>query len=251
MSSYLNSIRLKLCNPRSHLNGYVDDAASRKEHLRVPASIAVKIRTNLTVTPSGRQSGLESMPRGFTRRLTGTAILSALVVVFDYGLKFSGLKIPFPWLPLLKFDFTGVPIALSLLLYGLSSGATTSIVASLAILARSGDLVGAVMKAIAEFSTVLGMAIGLRLPSHSRKSVSVVAGVALRIATQSITNLVVLPAYYGMPHSVAVGLLPMIGVFNAIQGVITVLLGYFLYGAYVRRVVGNCRHSLAGSASID
>ena len=77
-------------------------------------------------------------------------MLAALVVVFDYTLKFSGLKIPFPWLPFLKFDFTGVPITLSLLLYGLSSGATTSILACLAILVRSGDLVGATMKAIAE-----------------------------------------------------------------------------------------------------
>jgi len=171
-----------------------------------------------------------------TRRLTGTAILAALVVVFDYGLKFSGLKIPFPWLPLLKFDFTGVPIALSLLLYGLSSGATTSIVASLAILARSGDLVGATMKAIAEFVTVLGIAAGLHLPRQWRMVVSAATGVALRIAAMSVTNLIVLPVYYGMPYNVVVGLLPMIGVFNAIQGTLSVSLGYLLFRAYMRRV---------------
>ncbi len=179
------------------------------------------------------------MPRLYTRRVAGTAMLAALVVVFDYTLKFSGLKIPFPWLPFLKFDFTGVPITLSLLLYGLSSGATTSIVASLAILVRSGDLVGATMKAIAEFSTVSGIAIGLRLPIRWRIVLSVIVSVALRIATQSITNLIVLPVYYGMPYNVVVGLLPMIGVFNAIQGTITVLLGYLLYEAYVRRVGGE------------
>ena len=172
---------------------------------------------------------------GRTMRLTGTAILAALVVVFDYSLKFSGLKIPFPWLPFLKFDFTGIPIALSLLLYGLSSGATTSIVACLAIVARSGELVGAVMKAIAEFSTILGIAIGLYLPSRCRRTVSVVVGVALRIATMSVTNLIVLPTYYGMLYDVAVDLLPMIGVFNAIQGTLTVLIGHFLYETYVSR----------------
>jgi len=176
------------------------------------------------------------MAERLTRRLTGTAILAALVVVFDYCLKFSGLKIPFPWLPLLKFDFTGVPIALSVLLYGLYSGATTSIVASLAILARSGDLVGAIMKGIAEFVTVLGIAIGLYLPGRWRRGVSAIPGVALRIATMSVTNLIVLPAYYGMPYNVTVGLLPMIGVFNAIQGTLSVSLGYLLYTAYVRRV---------------
>jgi len=34
-----------------------------------------------------------------TARLTGTAILAALVLVFDYTLKYSGRKIPFPWVP--------------------------------------------------------------------------------------------------------------------------------------------------------
>lgn len=171
-----------------------------------------------------------------TRRLTGTAILAALVVVFDYGLKFSGLKIPFPWLPILKFDFTGIPIALAVLLYGMSAGATTSVIACLAILARSGDLVGAIMKAIAEFSTVLGIALGLRLLSRWRKAVSVIIGVALRVATMGTANLIVLPAYYGMPYNAAVGLLPMIGIFNIIQGAMTVLLGYLLCEAYIRRV---------------
>jgi len=192
----------------------------------------------LSVAISSGQSRSESMPRRFTRRITGTAVLAALVVVFDYSLKFSGLKIPFPWLPMLKFDFTGVPIALSLLLYGLSAGATTSIVASIAIIARSGDVVGAVSKAIAEFSTVLGIAIGLRLPSRWRMVLSIVVGVALRVVVMSATNLIVLPAYYGMPHNIVVGLMPMISVFNATQGTITVLLGFFLNEAYVRRVGG-------------
>lgn len=171
-----------------------------------------------------------------TVRLTGTAILAALVVFFDYSLKFSGLKIPFPWLPFLKFDFTGVPIALSLLLYGLPSGATTSIVAFLAITFRSYKPVDALIKAIAEFSTILGIAIGLHLPQRYRRGVSLVFGVTLRIAVMSLTNIIVLPTYKGIPYAVTLNLLPMIGVFNAIQGSITVLIGYLLYEAYIRRV---------------
>jgi len=64
-----------------------------------------------------------------TAKLTGTAILAALVIIFDYSLKFSGLKIPFPWMPFLKFDFTGVPIVVSFLLFGTSSSAITSTIA--------------------------------------------------------------------------------------------------------------------------
>jgi riboflavin transporter FmnP len=185
--------------------------------------------------------GMESIG-GRTARLTGTAILAALVIVFDYALKFSGLKIPFPWMPFLKFDFTGVPIVVSLLLFGLSSGATTSIVACLGIVARSGDLVGGAMKSIAEFSTILGIAAGLHLGGRmglggkTKKLLSVAVGVATRIAVMSLWNLIVLPRYYGLPFSAAVGMLPLLGVFNGIQGAITASLGYLLYEAYVLRV---------------
>jgi len=99
-----------------------------------------------------------------TRTLTGTAVLGALVVVFDYTIKFSGLKIPFiPPLQFLHFDFTGVPVVLSLLLFDLvPGGAVTSAVAFFAIFARSGSFVGPVSKALAEFSTILGVALGYK-----------------------------------------------------------------------------------------
>ena len=101
-----------------------------------------------------------------TKTLGGTVVLGALVVVFDFTMKYSALKIRFPWLPFLKFDFTGIPIVLSFLLFGLMSGATTSTIALLAILGRSGDVIGSSMKGLAELSTILGMALGLALKSN-------------------------------------------------------------------------------------
>ncbi|MCJ7631288.1 hypothetical protein MUP77_02635 [Candidatus Bathyarchaeota archaeon] len=64
-----------------------------------------------------------------TTTLAGTATLSALVVILDYALKYSNLKIPFPLLPYLKFDFTGIPVVISALLFGLFPGILTSAVA--------------------------------------------------------------------------------------------------------------------------
>jgi riboflavin transporter FmnP len=179
-----------------------------------------------------------------TARLTGTAILAAMVIVFDYALKYSGLKIPFPWMPFLKFDFTGIPIVVSLLLYGWPSSAFTSLAGALGIVVRSGDLIGGAMKGVAEFSTVTGMAIGLyivrrmKLSGYTAKLTSVVFGLILRVAVMSGWNLVILPAYYGVPYSVAVGMLYLLGVFNSMQGGISTLLGYALYEAYTRRVPG-------------
>lgn len=187
----------------------------------------------LIVTNSGRKSV----------RLTGTAILAAMVIMFDYTLKYSGLKIPFPWMPFLKFDFTGVPIIVALLLFGFLPAATTSIVASLGIIARSGDLIGGAMKGIAELSTVAGMAMGLLLArrigqkGYASKGLSLVTGLIFRVIIMSIWNLIVLPAYYGIPYSAAVGMLSLLGLFNAMQGSISILFGHALHEAYTRRFV--------------
>ena len=137
-------------------------------------------------------------------KLTGTALLAALVIVFDYALKFSGLKIPFPWMPTLKFDFTGIPIALSLFMYGPVSALTTSLVAFVGILARSGDVIGASMKFAAEFSTVLGLGLGVRaaerLTPLVQKGAGLALGVAFRVVAMSVANILVLPLY-GYPDA--------------------------------------------------
>jgi len=173
-----------------------------------------------------------------TTTIAGTAILSSLVIVFDYSLKFSGLKIPFPWLPYLKFDFTGVPIVLSLLLFGLAPGATTSAVAFLAILVRSGDFVGASMKALAELSTILGMAFSYRWLKNTKnlgKALSLILGVTSRVLTMFFANLIILPTYYQMPQMAVIAVSPLIAAFNVVQGTISILSGYFLYNVITNR----------------
>jgi riboflavin transporter FmnP len=168
-----------------------------------------------------------------TRVLAGTAILGALVVVFDYSLKYSSLKIPFPWLPYLKFDFTGVPIVLSLLFFGFASATTTSAVALLAILARSGDILGATMKALAEFSTILGMAICFKLFKRNArltKILSLVLGVSLRSIVMLPANLLAFPAM-----AVTYTMLLVVS-FNIIQGSISIILGYFIYQLVAQKI---------------
>jgi len=176
-----------------------------------------------------------------TKTLAGTAILGALVVVFDYAMKYSGLKIPFPWLPFLKFDFTGIPIVLSFLLFGLMSAVATSAVAFLAILGRSGDIVGSSMKGLAEFSTILGMALGLILlrKPRFRKPASFVLGISSRSLIMICTNLILIftgvLALYGSYAEIPVIVSLLVGAFNAAQGSLSILGGYFIYEAIVRR----------------
>lgn len=170
-----------------------------------------------------------------TRTLAGIAMLASLVVVLDYTMKYSGLKIPFPWNPKLKFDFTGIPIALSLLTFGFIPGLFTSIVALVAIVARSGDLVGATMKAAAELATIAGMAIAIRIFSKLQRTTAFILGITTRCLTMFALNLIVQPAFYGMPYTIALATSPLIAVFNAVQGTITIIGAYAVYEAIKKR----------------
>lgn len=174
-----------------------------------------------------------------TTTLARTAVLGALVVVFDYTLKFSGFKIPFPWLPSLKFDFTGIPVVLSLLLIGLESSVITSSVAFLAILVRSGNIVGSSMKALAELSTVFGMFLGLeslRKMPHLKKPFSFILGCTVRVLIMVPANLLVLPVYYGTPFPTVVLMSPLLAAFNLFHGLLSMFGGYLIYEALIRRV---------------
>ena len=174
-----------------------------------------------------------------TTTIAGTSILTALVIVFDYALKFSGWKIAFPWFPALKFDFTGIPITLSLLMYGLPAGVTTSTMAFLAIFLRSGDWLGASQKALAEFFTILGIALFIKSKDKFAKNIAVILGLALRVITTSLISLVVLPLYYPKfyPTLWAVALfLPLLAAFNIIAGSISILGGFLIYESLIKRM---------------
>ena len=177
-----------------------------------------------------------------TKTLAGVIVLAALVVVFDYAMKYSGLKIPFPvpGLEFLVFDFTGVPIVLSLLLYGLVSGAFTSGIAVLAILARSGKIISALMKGIAEFSTVLGMFIGFKIAKRFTLPAAIILGIIARVLVMTAANFALI--YFGiMPIPTSYKEIPLIylsltGVFNAIQGCISIGFGCLIHTAIERRI---------------
>ncbi len=147
-----------------------------------------------------------------TAILTGTTIMAALVIMFDYSLKYSGLKIPFPWYPNLKFDFTSIPIIMSLFMYRFSPAITTSIVAGLGIFMRSGNWISASMKSLAELSTVLGLYLGESVLFKTRIGTNYHAwalGIASRVFIMTVINLYVLPNFWGVPWSATVGLSPV------------------------------------------
>ena len=200
--------------------------------------VILKWRIDILNMSSPRISGELTVSKRSTV-ISRIAMLSALVVILDYTMKFSGLKIPFPWLPFLKFDLTGIPIVLSTLMMGLKAGVFTSVVALLAILVRSGDFIGASMKAMAELSTVVGFYIGCIIAEKKQGILRVmpyIAGCLIRILVMFILTLPVFTLYYGIQLSAALAISPLVASFNLIHGLLSIFGGKLLYEALKRRI---------------
>lgn len=177
----------------------------------------------------------------FTRRrsvfFAGTAILGAVVVVLDVGVR---LKVPFPPLAFIKFDVLGIPMMLSYFLFGFVSGLITSLVAWLSISSR--DPFSGFMKFAAELSTIVGVYIVLRARNPGNvwwKILAMISGVFVRVVVMAIANIVLLPVFmpgYYATYNAVVVLVPLISLFNAIQGAISVFGGFLFYEAVVIRL---------------
>jgi len=175
--------------------------------------------------------------------IAGTALLGAVVVVFDLWLKMAGLKIPFPLFTDLKFDALGIPMLLAYFLFGFLSGAITSGIAFLGITLRSGQAFPAFMKFLAEFATIVGVYVVLRARKQSIlerkwKVLSMISGILLRVIVMDVANVLLLPVFttfYNTPVAV-VAIVPFISLFNVIQGAVSVFGGFLLYEAVILRL---------------
>ncbi|MDH5783431.1 MAG: hypothetical protein OEZ35_07205 [Candidatus Bathyarchaeota archaeon] len=172
--------------------------------------------------------------------LASAALLGAVVAVLDWTFKIAGLKIWFPPLLFLKFDFMGVPMLLAYFLFGLPAGIVTSLVAFLSISFRNPF--SGFMKFLAEFSTIVGVYIVLwaRKPTSDKlKILAMISGIIVRVALMAIANVlwlpIFMPAFYPT-HMAVIILLPLISLFNIIQGSISVFGGFLLYEAVIRRL---------------
>jgi len=170
--------------------------------------------------------------------IAGTALLGAMVAVLDWTSKTMGLKIPFvPPLAFLKFDALGIPMLLAYFLFGLASGMVASLVAWLSISFR--DPFSGFMKFLAEFSTIIGVYLVLRMhrpTSNWWKALSMITGVLVRVVVTVIANILLLPIFTKATTEFVLTWLHLISLFNAIQGAISLFGGFLIYEAVVLRL---------------
>ena len=146
-------------------------------------------------------------------------VLSALCEIIP-GPPFD---IPFPLLPKISWDVAGVPMMVSLLLYGPLCSIHTCLVGCSIIFLR-GNLYGGVFKIIAETSTLLGFA-----SLKNGLIAKTMAATAARVVTMTITNYYLLQLFYGMPESVVLGMLTPIAAFNVTQALINIVPAYLIW----------------------
>jgi len=163
--------------------------------------------------------------------IAGTAILGATVAVLDWLSKIFSLKVPFPLLIVLRFDVIGIPAAMAYFLFGPLSGVIACLVAFLSISFR--DPFSGFMKGLAELATVIGAFLILRVrsPPVLHKYEKIFAGVSsvvLRVVVMAVAIIFLIPTW--------IVSLPVICLFNAIQGVISIAGGFLVYEAIMLRL---------------
>ncbi len=131
--------------------------------------------------------------------------------------------VPFPPYPAISWDITGLPMMISLLLYGPVSAVYTCLVGCSIIFLR-GNVYGGIFKIVAELATIL--AFGLLKRGVVVNSATAVAS---RVGVMTIANYYLLQLFYGTPEPVVIGLLGPIGLFNIIQALVNIIPAYLIY----------------------
>jgi riboflavin transporter FmnP len=131
--------------------------------------------------------------------------------------------IPFPLLPKVSWDITGLPMMVSLLLYDPVCAIYTCLVGCSVIFLR-GNVYGGVFKVVAELATLLAFSLLKR-----GVVVNSVAAVASRVVVMTIANYYLLQLFYGMPEPLVINLLAPIGLFNVTQALINIIPAYIVY----------------------
>lgn len=178
-----------------------------------------------------------------TRRLTGIALFTAVAVI----LNLTPLKFPAPYAPFLFYELWEIPIVAVLLIYGVYSAFTVSLVNTIILLlVFPGALpTGPLYNFIAIIVTLAAVSAGHRLARAGGfrlgRLVSVATGLAMlvRASVMVAVNFILLPMPaplgYQIPQLATLPLLPLIAFFNATVVLYSVPAGYAVIKAVSTR----------------
>lgn len=177
-----------------------------------------------TVGASG--AGIKNTNTWSTRQLVTMALLCAIGVLLSF--------IEFPLIPgvsWLKYDASAMPAMVCGFAFGAGGGLAVGIVGAIIHGLLMADFSGAVMNILVVIGFVVPAALvykhGRTLP---RAIIGLVASVICAIIMAIVGNLIITPAYLGVPMEAVVAMiLPILVPFNLLKGIINAALTLAVY----------------------
>lgn len=171
-------------------------------------------------------AGIKNTNKWSTRQLVTMALLCAIGVLLSF--------IEFPLIPgvtWLKYDASAMPAMVCGFAFGAGSGLAVGIAGAIIHGLLMADFSGAVMNILVVIGFVVPAAIiyrhGRTLP---RAIVGLVVSVVCAVIMAIIGNLVITPAYLGVPMDAVVAMiLPILVPFNLLKGIINAVLTLAVY----------------------
>lgn len=156
-----------------------------------------------------------------SREVAAASLLGALAALWEI-IPGPPFDIPFPLMPRISWNLTGIPMMIGLLLFGLIPGVYTTLIGCSIIFAR-GNLPGGTLKLLAELATLLGFVL-----LKKRIIPKTVLAVASRVVVMTVANYFLLQLFYNMTEVVVAGLLVPIAIFNLTQALINIIPAYLI-----------------------
>ena len=178
-------------------------------------------------TYAQNQNGqIKNTNRWSTKQLVTMALMCAIAILLSF------IEFPiFPAASFLKLDISFVPSAVMGFAFGPGPGVLVGVACAVAHGIISGNWVGCIMNIIACCAFVIPAAI-IYKRNHTFKGamVGLVVAIVCLVIAAIIANLIIDPAFYGIPFDVVAGLIvPAILPFNIIKGVVISLLTGIVY----------------------
>lgn len=181
---------------------------------------------NRTDTAGAQGAGIKNTNKWGTRQLVTMALLCAIGVLLSF--------IEFPLIPgvtWLKYDASAMPAMVCGFAFGAGGGLAVGIAGAIIHGILMADFSGAVMNILVVIGFVVPASLvyqhGRTLP---RAIIGLIASVVCAVIMAIVGNLVITPAYLGVPMDAVIAMiLPILVPFNLAKGVINAVLTLAVY----------------------
>ena len=181
---------------------------------------------NRTDTAGAQGAGIKNTNKWGTRQLVTMALLCAIGVLLSF--------IEFPLIPgvtWLKYDASAMPAMVCGFAFGAGGGLAVGIAGAIIHGILMADFSGAVMNILVVIGFVVPASLvyqhGRTLP---RAIIGLIASVVCAVVMAIVGNLVITPAYLGVPMDAVIAMiLPILVPFNLAKGIINAVLTLAVY----------------------